>query len=219
MNGNEVWELTGFLATLAVGVLFAAHNDRVHPNQDGQDGGQSGLHSDENNARDGLSGLCDSEFLNEDEDTDYRESSHDLDEDVDDVSAPSLIRTIPEEETQHWEDVSPGLDVGERSRLTQTFNDQLSNGLCESVSICSCQNTSLCEHVDNGWDEQPPEVLLVAIVEQAVFEPEILLVVESGCISFHCLETSRCLPDLECEEGENTSEKREGNACESFCCP
>jgi hypothetical protein len=64
------------------------------------------LHCYENDAGDGLSGLRDSEFLDEDEDTNDGESSDNLDENIDDVSALSLVRTVPNEETKHWNNIS-----------------------------------------------------------------------------------------------------------------
>lgn len=61
-------EQLGFLASPAVRVLLAAGDDGVDGDQDGQDPGQSGLHSDQDHASDGLRSLCNAELLDEDED-------------------------------------------------------------------------------------------------------------------------------------------------------
>ena len=55
-------KLFGFLASLAVGVFFAADNDGIYGDEDRQEPGKYRLDGDEDDACDGLSRLCDAEF-------------------------------------------------------------------------------------------------------------------------------------------------------------
>ena len=141
-------------------VLSAAHDESIGDDQDAEDASQYGLDNDENDTSDSLSGLRDTKLLYKDENTTNSQCSDDLNEDVDDVSGFSLEWSIPYEKSKH-----------------QHLNDELSNGLCHSMSICSCEDTSFGEHVDDKRNEYPPEVFLVGIVEEAVLEPMALVLV------------------------------------------
>lgn len=59
------------------------------------------MDGDENDARDGLGGLRDAELFDKDEDADYGERAHDLNEDVDYVARASFVRSVPDEQAQH----------------------------------------------------------------------------------------------------------------------
>jgi|SRR4051812_17230041 molybdopterin/thiamine biosynthesis adenylyltransferase len=73
--------------------------------------------------------------------------------------------------------------------------------------------------VNYYWDEDVPEILLVAVVEEAIFKPIFFVVVESRCISFDFLESSSCLPNFEGEESKYSGEKTKRDSCKSFYCP
>lgn len=55
------------------------------------------------------------------------------------------------------------------------------------MAISSCQRATLGKHVDDGGDENPPVVLLVAVVEEAVFQPRLLVFIKPRNVSFSFL--------------------------------
>jgi hypothetical protein len=89
-------KLTSFLASLSVRVLFAAHNDSVCGNENGQHSRQHALDGNKNHSGDCLSCLCNAELFNEDQNAYDRKSPDDLDEDVDDVARFSFVRSVPD---------------------------------------------------------------------------------------------------------------------------
>lgn len=98
-------------------------------------------------------------------------------------------------------------------KRTEAFNDQLGNSLSESVTVSCCENTAFGKHVDDGWKEQPPGILLVAIVEDTVFQPVFLVFIKSGDVTFHLLQLVGRRPNFEGEECEHSREECERDAC------
>jgi hypothetical protein len=64
------------------------------------------LDRDQDDACDGLRRLSDPKLLDEDEDADDGEHSNDLDENVDYVTRSSLVRTAPDEEAEHYAELT-----------------------------------------------------------------------------------------------------------------
>ena len=62
--------------------------------------------------------------------------------------------------------------------LTQTLDDQLGNRLRQPVAVSSSQRAALGEHVDDRWDENPPVIPLVAVIEDAVLQPRLLVLIK-----------------------------------------
>ena len=69
------------------------------------------------------------------------------------------------------------------------------------MAVSGCEYTTLREHVDDRRNEDPPVVLPVAVIENTVFQPHLLVLIEPRYVSFGPLQLTRCVPYLEHEEG------------------
>src|SRR5437764_1003225 len=87
------------------------------------------------------------------------------------------------------------------------------------MAVCRSENAASGEHVHNRWYEDPPQALLVVVVEQAILDPCIAVVVEPGSIAIGSLVSLSSLPDLESEEPEDSGEDGKSCAGEYLCTP
>ena len=46
------------------------------------------------------------------------------------------------------------------------------------MSVGGGKDAAFCKHINNCWDKGPPEVLLIGVVEQAVLDPDLLVLVK-----------------------------------------
>jgi len=199
---NYSFILTCVLASLSVRIHTAHHDERVHEDEDGEETCENGLHNDEDDSGDGFRGLGDTELFDKDQDAEHGKHSNDLDDNVDPVSGLPSIGSSPEQQNKH-------------NRL----DDELAACLHKPMSISCGNNDTLGKHVDDGWNEHPPVALLEVVVEETVFDPGLLVFVESTCVSFGFLVFPSQAPDPEREEGQDSSEQTEGNACKDFRSP
>lgn len=79
-----------------MGVLAAAGNDSVDGDEDSEDGSKGGLHDDEDDTGDGLGGLGETKFLNEDKDTTNGQDTDDLHGDVDSHGRLGSVWAVPD---------------------------------------------------------------------------------------------------------------------------
>lgn len=74
------------------------------------------------------------------------------------------------------------------------------------MAISSSEHATLGKHVHDRRDENPPVVLLVAVVKYAVLQPRLLVLVQSGHVPVSPLQLPCCRPDLEDEESKDAGE-------------
>lgn len=123
------------------------------------------MQDQEDEADDGLAGLREPELFDEDQDAADGDDAHSLDDDVDPVAAAPRKGACPEEE-----DEQEGVDA------------ELGGGLREAVAVEGGDYATTCEHVDDYWNEKPPVLLTVVLVEERVFLPCLLVVVQGGIV-------------------------------------
>lgn len=98
----------------------------------------------------------------------------------------------------------------------ERFNDQLSGTLGEAMPIPASDDAAFGEHVDDRGHEQPPVASFVAIVEEAVFPPSLLILVQCRGVTLSFLVPSGQLPDTEGEEHKDGGEDGECHCCEGL---
>ncbi|KAL2284534.1 hypothetical protein FJTKL_08905 [Diaporthe vaccinii] len=182
--------LTHLLSALAVRVLLANGNYSVPCDQNSQNTSQSGLDSDENHASHGRCCLGNGKLVDEDQNAGNGKNANHGDGDVDNVAGFALVGSIPDKKAEH-----------------QSLDYELGNALRHSVVVTSGQDDSLCQHVEDGGNEDPPVVLLVVLVEQAVLDPDVLVLVQLTGIAVHLLKLLGGGEDLVSEEGQDAGEE------------
>ena len=125
------------------------------------------MYGDKHNAGDGLCGLGDSELFHKHEDADDGEDAYDLDADVDPVAALRGVWSVPKEEDEE-----------------ERLDDELAASLRQAVAVCAGDDAAFGEHVDDGGHEEPPSTLLVGVVEQAVFDPRLFVLIQRIRVAF-----------------------------------
>lgn len=87
------------------------------------------------------------------------------------------------------------------------------------MSVGSCDHCVFRKGVDDGGDEKPPVAFLEVVVEKTVLDPCFLLVVESGLIAFHLLESSHNQTNLDGEKGYDAGEDTPRHCGKDLRCP
>lgn len=159
-------------------VHSAASNQGVDGNENCQYCSENRLHDDQNNSRDRLGRLRNAELLDKDQNAKHGKHSDDLNDDIDPVSGFQAVGTRPEKEDEH-----------------DRFNGELSDCLNHAVAITTSNDATFSEHVDDRGNKHPPVTLLETVVEEAVFDPGFLVVVQSGGVAFKLLVLACETPD------------------------
>ena len=84
------------------------------------------------------------------------------------------------------------------------------------MPVAGGQNATLCKHVDDGRHEKPPVASLVRVIEEAVLDPSLLVLVQSRGVPFGPFVLAGDDPDTYGEEGEDGSEDSQSDAGENF---
>lgn len=87
------------------------------------------------------------------------------------------------------------------------------------MTISSGKHAALGEHVRDCRDEDPPVVSPIAVVEDTVFQPGLLVLVKPRHIPLSSLQLSCHEPDPEDEEAEDACEEGQGHTGEDLCSP
>lgn len=75
------------------------------------------------------------------------------------------------------------------------------------MAVSGCEHAAFREHVDDCRYEDPPVVLPVAVVEDTVFQPRLLVLVKPRYVSFNLFQLTCRVPYLEDEEGKDSGEE------------
>ena len=170
-------------------ILAAAHDDGVDDDENSEENGQHRLYGYECHPCHGFGALCHAELLHKDDDTNHRQRTHHLNDDVDPITRLRHKWATPYQQAQH-----------------QGFDDQLSARLEHAMSVAGGDDAAPRKHIQDSGNENPPQVLLVLIVEQGVLDPYVLVLVQCMMIALCLSVPPRQLPDFEGEEGQHGSE-------------
>jgi hypothetical protein len=87
----------------------------------------------------------------------------------------------------------------------------LADGLWKAFAIQSGQDDALCKHVDDNGKEEPPHIFFVTVVEDAEFQPDSLVFIESRGVTIGLLQLSCGLENHEDKVCEHGSKQAQGD--------
>jgi hypothetical protein len=141
-------------------------------------------------------------LVNENDEADYRQNTDTGDGDVEDVSGPSVVWLVPEQQNEKPQ-----------------FADELTNSLNESVTITKGNDGALGKGIDDQRQENPPKVGSETVVEDTVLAHVRLVHEQLFLAVLRLLGGTRNGDNTPGKESQNSSECTKGQCGEDVSTP